>query len=118
MKAREGPYAAEPEEATEGGEMHDSKLPNPEKKCPVAEEFNAGDEVELLAWLIFGSRGYITSTHSSPFRHPFHVRTDLGYIVGVFPHEIRHPVAGAPMAGEEQSGRLPGKNPHGKRRHG
>lgn len=66
------------------------------KNTRTDKAFHVGDEVELLAWRIFGTRGIITSTDSSPFRHPFHVKTDLGHIVGVYPHEMRQ------IAGSEQ----------------
>ena len=65
-------------------EKHSGKDPH------LSRQFDVGDEVELLCWKIFGTKGVITSIDSSVFRHPFHVRTDRGYIVGFFRHEIRH----------------------------
>lgn len=60
------------------------------KGTHLSRQFEVGDEVELLCWKIFGTKGVITSINSSVLRHPFHVRTDRGYIVGFFQHEIRH----------------------------
>lgn len=64
-------------------EKHSGESPN------LSRQFEVGDEVELLCWKIFGTKGVITSINSSVFQHPFHVRTDRGYIVGFFQHEIR-----------------------------
>lgn len=96
--------------------MPDSKRAKTHKKSPVAEKFDVGDEVELLTWRIFGSKGTITSTQSSPFRHPFHVKTDLGYTVGVFPNEIRHLATGLSVSVEEQPSRRTGRKGNQKRR--
>ncbi len=98
--------------------MPDSKQGTHQKKCSSERQFNVGDEVELLTWRIFGSKGTITSVHSSPFRHPFHVRTDRGYTIGVFPHEIRHAIMGEPATPEKLSACPKGTKCKGKRKRG
>lgn len=98
--------------------MHDSKQDNQDEKCSETPDFNVGDEVELLTWRIFGTKGTITSMHSSVFRHPFHVRADRGYTVGVFPHEIRHAVSEAATTAEKQSALSIGTKSNKKGRHG
>lgn len=98
--------------------MPDSEQDKQDEKCSETPNFNVGDEVELLTWRIFGTKGTITSMHSSVFRHPFHVRTDRGYIVGVFPHEIRHAVSEVATTAEVQSPLSIGTSSDKKRRHG
>jgi len=98
--------------------MPDTKQGNRNEKCSEAPEFDVGDEVELLTWRIFGTKGTITSKHSSVFRHPFHVRTDRGYTVGVFPHEMRNAVSEAATTAAAQAALSIGTKSNKKRRRG
>jgi hypothetical protein len=95
-----------------------SKQVNQNKESSMTPDFDVGDEVELLTWRVFGTKGTITCAQSSPFRHPFHVRTDLGYTVGVYPHEIRHLGAATQTAGEEQPAQPMGNKDDKLRRRG